>query len=160
MVRLHLHGYAQWLTLQEGRTGRKATRTCKFLLHFLYGLRYTVVVDPSVMNVLRKLIDILTGIQREFNNTEPTGSNPLLPLLQNRYPSSLCGVWDVWEPLSVTPGDVGVFRGTDGRTPVFQTFCNVGSHIADVKNVQSDTLHLPKEPPVWKSHPTDAGLIR
>jgi hypothetical protein len=82
------------ITLHEGLTGQKATCTCQYLLHFFHDLRYEVVVDAPVMDVLDKLVDILIGIQNEVNSTAMPSSNPLL--LPSRtdmlLPCAVCGM--------------------------------------------------------------------
>ncbi|KAJ6628526.1 hypothetical protein B0H10DRAFT_1940364 [Mycena sp. CBHHK59/15] len=56
-------------------------------------------------------------------------SNPLLDSMQHHL-SGLCAIWDLWDILPVTPGNLGVMiPGDDPRRPYFQKIGNIAEEI-------------------------------
>lgn len=45
--------------------------------------------------------------------------------LVKHYPNDTCGIWDIWEPCDVGPGDLGFMTGTDPLRPKFTKIMNV-----------------------------------
>jgi hypothetical protein len=146
-------------------------------LHFLWDYRRNCTL-PSEDNIqendlplkflkkfsmdLRELYDDVYTLQESLAQTvEVTDSDLLQTALVSRFGSWLCGIWDVWEPLGVTPGDVGyMIRGADRLRPRFKRLFNLAPKVQD--NPIDVTINLgcyPRTAP-WTSDVLETGLVR
>lgn len=158
-----------------GETGPTVTRIFRFLIHFLFSFPYHRDRQHDGLDqMFRKLTQETKVVQDELLVKD--SSNPLLDSMQ-RYSSSLCAIWDLWDFLpAVTPGDLGVMvPGEDPKRPCFQKFGNVADKINKWSSDHGLTLpvsttypkfaeqqYIPSDTnlPCWSSVAVHASTIR
>jgi hypothetical protein len=152
-----------------GDTGPTVTRTFRFLIHFLVDFPYHEDRQHHGLDhIFRELTRETKSLQNDIELLDPQESSPLLDSLQ-RYSSSLCAIWDLWEVLPMTPGDLGVMiPGDEARRPRFQKIANVAEKISEwaADRPVSTTFERPEQHYVpsadgcWGSEAVDASTIR
>jgi hypothetical protein len=112
-----------------------------------------------VSTLFDNLFLTLSKVQDDIEGSPLDSDNPMLESLQKQFSSGLCGIWDVWEPLRVTPGDIGVMdKGRDSKRPQFCKFTNVAQEIADMYAVKRDVYYWPGT--LWSRDILPDGMIR
>ncbi|KAJ7075613.1 hypothetical protein B0H15DRAFT_653404 [Mycena belliarum] len=113
----------------HGETGPTVTRIFRFLIHFLIDFRYHPDRQHDGLNqIFQKLTCEITSLRRDVDNSE-SGSNPLLESMQ-QYSETLCAIWDLWDIITVSPGDLGIMvAGADPKRPRFQKIANFAGKI-------------------------------
>ncbi|KAJ7463763.1 hypothetical protein FB451DRAFT_460022 [Mycena latifolia] len=130
-----------------GATGPTVTRVFRFLIHFLIDFRYHPERQHDGLNqTFRKLSSEIKSLESDIESLD-SSSNPLLDSMQ-RYSSSLCAIWDLWEVIPATPGDLGIMiPGDDPRRPRFKKIVNL------TVNIQAWLSELGQAPPMVTSYP-------
>ncbi|KAF7341022.1 hypothetical protein MSAN_02087900 [Mycena sanguinolenta] len=163
-----------YVTGRHGDTGPTATRMFRFLIHFLADFPYLQDHEHDRLDeMFKKLTRETQATQKTVEHLDvPENSNPLLDSLQH-YSSSLCALWDLWDILPVSPGDLGVMLpGDDPRCPRFQKIANVAEEmnkwLADQGKIQpvsttfpefSDSERRYSPPDRWSSTAVDATTM-
>ncbi|KAF7347138.1 hypothetical protein MVEN_01468100 [Mycena venus] len=116
----------------HGETGPTVTRIFRFLIHFLVDFPYHQDRQHDGLDrMFRKLTKETKVLQDdiELKQDSHDNENTLLDSMQ-RYSSSLCAIWDLWDILPVSPGDLGVMiPGGHPRRPCFQKITNFAGKI-------------------------------
>ncbi|KAJ7760080.1 hypothetical protein DFH07DRAFT_816814 [Mycena maculata] len=159
---------------QYGETGVKVTRTFRFLIHFLIDFRYHQDRQHDGLDqTFKKLTLDMRSLQNDIEtHVCPDSNNPLLDSMQ-RYSSSLCDIWDLWNLLPVSPGDLGIMiPGDDPRCPRFRKIANLAENIQEFLADDGQTLPVTTSYPEyaeqqyvpsdasWSSEIVDASTIR
>ncbi|KAJ7488809.1 hypothetical protein FB451DRAFT_678781 [Mycena latifolia] len=136
-----------------GATGPTVTRVFRFLIHFLIDFRYHPERQHNGLNqTFRKLSSEIKSLESDIESLD-SSSNPLLDSMQ-RYSSSLCAIWDLWEVIPATPGDLGIMiPGDDPRRPRFKRIVNL------TVNIQAWLSELGQAPPMVTSYPEYAEQL-
>ncbi|KAJ7762629.1 hypothetical protein B0H16DRAFT_1529436 [Mycena metata] len=159
-----------------GETGPTVTRIFRFLIHFLAAFPYHQDRRYDGLDqMFRKLTQETKVVQDDIELLVRGSNNPLLDSMQ-RYSSSLCAVWDLWDLLPMTPGDLGVMvPGEDPKRPCFQKIGNVADKINEWSSDHGLTLpvsttypefaeqqYIPSDANLscWSSEAVDASTIR
>jgi hypothetical protein len=115
-----------------------------------------------LIKLFEKLSSVMDDVRKDIENASDDDDNPLLWSLQQKFGKSLCAIWDVWEHLSVEPGDLGVFQGEDTKRPIFQKFTNVASRITPtiINHPNSERIVIKPDSSLWSTDSLADGTIR
>ena len=91
---------------------------------------------------------------------EVEDTNLLQTALTTLFGNWLCGIWDVWAPLDVKPGDVGyIIQGKDKFRPEFELLFNIADEAEDDPiDSRIDMSYVPSTG--WTSNQLEPGLVR
>ncbi|KAK7063477.1 hypothetical protein R3P38DRAFT_2593112 [Favolaschia claudopus] len=160
----------------HGATGPTVTRIFRFLIHFLVDFPYhqdrrLVGLDHLFKNLIHELKVLRSDI--EYSETLDS-VNPLLNSME-RYSSTLCAIWDLWDILPIMPGDLVIMvPGADPKHPRFRKIANYAKEIRQWSLEQGDSLPVtttfpeyaeqqyrpPGSEMFWSSESVDASTMR
>ena len=110
---------------------------------------------------LRTLHTEVCALQTSHAQTaEVEDTNLLQTALTTLFGNWLCGIWDVWAPLDVKPGDVGyIIQGKDKLRPEFELLFNIADEAEDDPiDSRIDMSYVPSTG--WTSNQLEPGLVR
>jgi hypothetical protein len=114
----------------------------------------------DISTLFELLSRVTEELQEDMRRSELDAGNPLLTSLKRCFQSSLCGIWDVWEPLAVEVGDVGVLQGRDKLRPTFKKFANVAHEMEELSVDAPPELWYTPDPSFWSTSTSSDGSIR
>ena len=124
--------------------------------------------DDLSANILKTFLKDLCTLHTEvcmlqtshIQMAEIENANLLQTALITLFGSWLCGIWDVWEPLDVKPGDIGyIIRGKDKLRPEFELLFNTADEAEDDPiDSRIDMEYVPSTG--WTSNQLEPGLVR